>query len=234
MYEDGTATSWLHRVIVQLDASGAVSCRGGMPRVWLSKPVQTMSVPTLVTGNSNSGFNPASVLLLLAGTGVVALPQILQHRDPQRKLGISTSKTQQLHVPIDMILSCRTDDVLMLPEITQLCQEAYGDTAPGAKKAKAKASGLRRCTLLLTGPGAETHPFPDVNSCEAELVRLHSLPNAQVLQTRLTLELVSEALSRMAKPCRVVVSGPQGFNTAAKGMLLTANVAEGAITVLEA
>ena len=84
---------------------------------WLSKPVRTLRVPSLVheggIGDDGGGaFKPGSVLMLLAGTGVVALPQILHHRDPLYKLGISTPKRDQLHVPIDAVLSFREDDVL--------------------------------------------------------------------------------------------------------------------------
>jgi len=224
-YPDGDATSWLRR-IVESTASGSSA------RVWLAKPVQTLSVPALVS--RNSAFSPASVLLLLGGTGVVALPQILQHRDPQRNLGISTRKEHQLHVPIDLILSCRADDVLLLPEVTRLCREGCDADSQDPRGCDG-TKGLRRCTLLLTGTtSADRHPFPDGNDCEDELIQLQSLPNTQALRTRLTVKLVSEAVSRMPRPCRVVVSGPEGFNAAAREMLLAANVAEGAISVLEA
>ena len=65
--------------------------------------MKTLSLPSLVPGDG--AFTPASVLLLLAGTGVVALPQILQARDPARKLGISIPRRDQLAVPIDLLLS---------------------------------------------------------------------------------------------------------------------------------
>ena len=77
-------------------------------------------------------------LLLLAGTGIVALPQLLAHRDPARQLAISTARRDQLAVPIDLVLSCREDDVPLLPQIAQLC----GDGG--------EAGGVRHCTLLLT------------------------------------------------------------------------------------
>lgn len=110
--------------------------------MWLSQPVKTLSLPSLVAGDGT--FTPGSVLLLLAGTGVVALPAILQarcaspsacmlslhakslyltslslsaFRDPARKLGISIPRKNQLLVPIDLLLSCREDDVLMVPQL---------------------------------------------------------------------------------------------------------------------
>ena len=86
------------------------------------------------------------------------------------------------------------------------------------------------------GPACEAFPFPEPNSAghQAELETLQSLPNAQVLHTRLTVELVSEAMAHMPMPCRVVVSGPQGFNSAVREMLSSASVDDAAITILEA
>ena len=132
------------------------------------------------------------------------------------------------------MLSCRADDLLMLPEITELCQEAvdFSTKSPDAEVTK----GVRRATLLITGADAtvKTPPYPDITSFSADLERLKGLPNARVLGTRLALELVAEAVSRMPTPCRVVVSGPSGFNSAARSMLLGANVSDEAITILEA
>ena len=203
--------------------------------------------------------------------GVVALPQILQAREPARKLGISIPRRDQLAVPIDLLLSCREDDVLMAPQLTQWCQEACDSEDKKAKErakelerqqAKKDAGesdsdsddssdeeanapppadhgatvGLRRCTLLLTakGPPLPSPLFADGVNHEAECDKLQSLPNAQVLRTRLTQELVSEAMSRMPVPCRVVVSGPSSFNAAARSMLSELAVDSDAVTILEA
>ena len=270
-YPDGAATSWLHRTLIQSPTS--------MPRtgarVWLSQPVKTLSLPSLVAGDGT--FTPGSVLLLLAGTGVVALPQILQARDPSKKLGISVPRRDQLAVPIDLVLSCRDDDVLMVPQLTQWCQDACASEEKKAKErarqlelqqakrakkdagepvseedsdsddsdAKANAApptahgatiGLRRCTLLLTskGPPLPSPPFANGVSHETECDTLQSLPNAQVLRTRLTLELLSEAMARMPTPCRVVVSGPSSFNATAREMLSELAVDNDSITILEA
>ena len=87
-------------------------------------------MPGLVPDGTMSPPAPKSVLLLLAGTGVVALPQVLAHRDPARKLGISTPRRQTLHnVSVDLLLSCRSDDVLMLDEIAQWCREGATSAA---------------------------------------------------------------------------------------------------------
>lgn len=218
IYCGGAATSWLRNKMNQPSEPST-------PRVWLSQPLQTSTIPSLTNEPS---FTPASVSLLLGGTGVVALPQIVNHRDPYGKIGIAMKRSQQLHVPIDLILSCRADDVLLLPDIVHLCRE--GNHASGTK-------GLRRCTLLLTSTESckEQCPFPNVStdSIEGEVEELRNLPNGSVLNKRMSSELVLEAVSQMPKPCRVVVSGPSGFNSAARKMLLEANEDETTITILE-
>ena len=85
------------------------------------------------------------------------------------------------------------------------------------------AQGIRNCVLLVTGKngGACPAPFPDVvggDLAEAES-ELQGLENARIVRSRLTAALVAEAVVRMPQPCRVVVSGPDGFNAAARGML---------------
>ena len=97
--------------------------------------------------------------------------------------------------------------------------------------------GLRRCTLLLTGKGPPLASplFADGGvSHEAECEKLQSLPNAQVVRSRLTQALVSEAVARMPTPLRVVVSGPSSFNAAAREMLSELAVDNDSITILEA
>ena len=211
VYPDGACTSWLYRA--------------APARVWLSKPARTLRVPGLVA--DGGAFRPASVLLLLAGTGVVALPQILMHRDPMRQLAISTPKRDQLHVPIDVVLSCREDDVLLLPELARWCGDGDGG----------EASGVRHCALLLTPPAnAREPPFPDApagGAAEAERA-LHGLANARVVRSRLNPTILAEAFARMPQPCRVVVSGPGGFNSAAREMLLELVDDEEQITTLSA
>ena len=139
--------------------------------------------------------------------------------------------------PIDLLLSCREDDVLMVPQLTQWCQDACDCEERKAKErakqlelqeakqaaggsdsdsdsddsSKANAApptdhgatvGLRRCTLLLTGKGPPLSSplFAEGIGRENELDKLQSLPNAQVLRSRLALEHVSEAMSCMPMP----------------------------------
>ena len=80
VYPGGLASSWL--------------ARARPARVWLSTPQKTLHVPALVA--EGRAYRPASVLLLLAGTGAVALPQLLCHRDPIRLLGIPTPRRDQV------------------------------------------------------------------------------------------------------------------------------------------
>ena len=192
LYKDGAATSWLHRAAPK--------------QVWLSKPSRTMTVPGLVT-EGGSAFQPASVLLLLAGTGVVTLPQVLHHQDPLNTMHMYTPRRQQLLIPIDVILSFREDDVLHLKETAKYCRD--------------EKRGVRNCTVLLTAKNAEAPLFPDA-SCGGTLhaqAAVEGVSNARILRSRLRFQIVSEAVARMPKPCRVIVSGPAGFNNCARAML---------------
>lgn len=207
IYGNGVATSWLHSEAPK--------------EIWLSKPVRTLSVPGLATSGGME-FRPGSILLLLAGTGVVALPQILHHRDPYYKLGIATPRRDQLQVPVDAIFSFREDDVLCIPQIAEYCRGGEKD-------------GVRNATLLLTAKNADPPIFSGVKCgdlVEAESALGH-LSNARILRSRLTAELVAEAVQKMPTPCRVVVSGPDGFNSAAREML-KGRIPEDQVTVLSA
>ena len=88
------------------------------------------------------------------------------------------------------------------------------------------------------GAGANNPPpFPSVadgtgDAAHAEAA-LGPLPNATVVNERLSGALVAEAVARLARPCRVLVSGPGGFNAAATAMLADL-VEENEITVLSA
>lgn len=299
IYKDGAATSWFHRIAIQEQArtnltflsssSTASSTSSSSPelgpqpiRIWFSQPLQTLPVPSLTpttasaSSSSRSSISgPASILLLLAGTGIVALPQLLHHRDPIRNLGISTHRKKQLHIPFDLIFSCREDDVLMLSEIIQLLQEAHGHEGDTNTK------GLRHCILLLTTvkegasvregeavregetvregervgetktveKGESTtrsqishqnrYPFsisPELAGLHNEMIQtLEGLPNAQVIYSRITSDILAESSLRMPQPCRYLVSGPSSFNNAIRRMLTTEiNVEEEKITILEA
>ena len=218
VYPHGRATQWLHRETP--------------PCVRLSHPVRTLGVPTLVpNGGGGYGggyaFDPASVLLFLAGTGVVALPQVLAHRDPVHKLSMSTPARQQLRVPIDAILSFKEDDVLLLPELVAWCHQ-HVDSGD-------ECAGLRRCSMFLTSRNEGAVPFPGIeggDAPEAE-AKLSGLTNATVTRARLSAGAVAEAARRMPEPCRAVISGPAGFNSAVREMLARV-LDEDQITVLSA
>jgi len=221
VYNDGLLTDWLRRRTDPL-APGT--------RVWLSKPVRTLSVPSLAA-DDDDGFRPRSVLLLLAGTGVVALPQVLAHRDPLRKLGIGTPTYKRLLCPIDLIQSCREDDVLLLPEIREHCLEG---AKPGSRM-----RGLRSCTLLLTAAqgGAGAPPFQgklDEGKAPDPAAALAEVPNACVRVCRLDADIVATAIEKMDYPFRVVVSGNDTFNGAAKGFLDELQVPSNYVTMLSA
>ena len=238
VYPGGMASSWL--------------ARARPARVWLSTPQKTLHVPALVAEGRT--HRPASVLLLLAGTGVVALPQLLCHRDPTRQLGIPTPRRDQLHVPLDVVISSREDDVLLLPQLKQWCQgcnsgassgsggssgSTDGSGAGGAGGAGGnEARGVRRCTLLLTPPNQSEPPFPDAagtgDAAEAEGA-LHGLPNCRILRQQLSADVLVDATARMPRPCRVVVSGPGPFNAAARRMLVDGGlIDEEDVTILSA
>ena len=70
----------------------------------------------------------------------------------------------------------------------------------------------------------------------AALDALRALPNASVVEGRVTQELVDGELARARAlgACRVVVSGPEAFNKAVKTMLQAAGVERGRVSILEA
>ena len=179
---------------------------------------------------------------------MVALPQILHHRNPYFKLGIPTKRTSQLRIPIDLLLSCRNDDILMLSEVLEWCQEAVSNQAQvedSSWNADAKITvGIRNCTLLLTNGNQQKNdlPYPDFSSnSDVLLERLNALPNATVLRQEqgdkkriLNVDLIKKMVSNLILPCRVVVSGPSAFNSAVRLMLLESKLDEDYITILEA
>ena len=185
----------------------------------------------------DDGFRPRSVLLLLAGTGIVALPQILAHKEPHRLLGIPVPKSKQMQCAVDLIASFREDDVLLLQEIKQACVE-------GARP-HPRFRGLRSCTLLLAKEkkgegGVGGPPFGDVHRENDSMnyhVLLKDLPNAKVRHSRITKDIVADAIERLDYPapqCRIVVSGPDSFNNAARGFLGDCGVGSKQITILSA
>lgn len=194
IYDDGKATSWIHGLETNA-------------KVWLSKPVRTLSMPSLTEDESR--FRPGSVLLVLGGTGVVALPQILYHRRPIQHLAISTPRRSQLHVPIDLILSCREDDILLLAEIAAFCKDGLQN----------HITGLRQCTLLLTPAKSSQKSFFVPPTLLDPDVLFRDLPNARIVRSRLSPPILAKAVAHLQHPSRVVVSGPDNFNITARAIL---------------
>ena len=166
-------------------------------------------------------------------------------------------------MPLDVLVSSREDDVLLLPQLRQWCQGCNGGgsgnggggnggggngAGPGGGGGGAggggggtggdAARGVRRCTLLLTPPNQSEPPFPEAegrgDAAEAEGA-LHGLPNCRILRQQLSADLLVDATARMPRPCRVVVSGPGPFNAAARRMLVDGGlVDEEDVTILSA
>jgi hypothetical protein len=224
VYSDGQLSSWLNRRSNSHEGND-------QPKFWLSKPLRTLSVPSLVPDDGIE-FRPASLLLLLAGTGIVALPQILAHREPFRLLGIATPKYKQLNCPIDLIQSCREDDVLLLPQIKEYCKEGL--------KQHPQNRGLRHYKLLLTEGerGEDVRPpfhgrFDATDAVQYDDA-LKDVANAIILKTRLNEDIVADAIGGMELPCRVIVSGPDTFNDAARRFLDACGVDSSHVTILAA
>jgi len=201
VYNDGEATSWLSRQPLGT-------------RIWLSQPLRTLGVPSLVPQSelNETGFRPASCLLLLAGTGIVVAEQVLHHTETGKCFGASPALTS----PIRLIQSCRSDDVLLTAELLGWCNKGK----------------LESWSLLLTEAQAGMTPFPDAKG--SDLTPLTSCPHVAVFHCRLSRELIQKELGLCPKPCRVVVSGPAGFNAACKSMLQDVGCETGAVTILSA
>ena len=168
----------------------------------------------------------------------------MAHQDPIRMLGLSTPRRNQLHCPIDVIVSYREDDQLMLPELKEWCTQ-YNDSV-NARVTK----GVRNLTILTTqAKGNSTLPFEfdcnkknnnengDNNKEEKGDIAMEeesSPPNIRVLPLhRLNQRLVEDSVAEMIHPCRILVSGPSSFNGAAREFLSDL-VEPGQVTVLPA
>ena len=231
-YHNGAATSWL------LNIYNDSLLNSTKPYIWLSQPLRTLSVPNLIFKEREVDSKAQSIFLLLGGTGIVILPQILHHRNPIHCLGIATHSKYQLKIPLDLIFSCRKDDILLLQSISDLCRKS---------QAEGDAKGLRRCTLLLTNADdveSESvsssqvfHPFEnfsDQAEIDSTLHALEDLTNVKIIYNRLTKDVIGDFISEMSSPYRVIVSGPSGFNVTAREILVTSHVDENNITILEA
>ena len=215
IYNDGQLTSWLKqsRMNSESNITGTT--------LYLSKPIKTLSLPNL-TPDEYDGFKPSSILLLLAGTGIVALPQILAHREPYRLLGIPTPRSKQLQCPIDLVFSCRDDDLFLLGYILDACKEAK-------LKHPKKYKGLRHCTLLITTGTTKQNgisttevplPFPNYsNESTSSLLQQLQQNDVIIHKYRLNKDIISKSIEKMVEPCRVLVSGPDSYNQAARELL---------------
>jgi len=221
----GLATRWLHSVSAPPPAAGAGAAAGTAAAagggagavVWLSRPMKTLHVPSLSLDQQYINRKHASVLLLVAGTGVVAVPQVLHHARAGSCFGPRPPITS---TPVHVMYSCRSDDALLVPELAGWCKDG----------------SLARCTVLVTpAHAAAAAPFPDVADVDVASA-FATVDSAVCVNARLSPELVRAELSQMQKPHRVVVSGPEGFNAAVKAMLsqIDDELGAAAVTVLSA
>ena len=127
---------------------------------------------------------------------------------------------------MSLVYSCRSDDALLIPELAGWCRSGL----------------LERCVVLLTDPRPHSPapaaalapvPFPEVAPTDAAAA-LAAVDNASCIRGRLSLGLLRAELQRMDRPRRVVVSGPAGFNGAARGLLEQCGVEADAVTILSA
>ena len=148
--------------------------------------------------------------------------------------------------PIDVLLSFREDDVLMLPELTSWCRE--GAAGPVSSPYGMTHEGVRHCTVFLTPPAVKPSgdpsgdpsglPFPnhlhgsstDADNALASLAKFADVRRGR----RLDAEIVEAAVARMPPPVRVVVSGPSAFNGAAREYLRELMDVEKHVTILAA
>ena len=63
---------------------------------------------------------------------------------------------------------------------------------------------------------------------------LRDVPNSTAMKARLSEEIVAGAVSRLERPYRVVVSGPDSYNDAARGYLDECGVDRKFVTILSA
>ena len=259
----GLATEWLHHLSAAAMEAAATKVAGGDAAaggavdgtgaagagamVWLSKPMKTLHVPSLAADEKYINRKHASILLLVAGTGVVAVPQVglatpadglpsHLHPSPSHLVfDLSPILGQVLHhahkatcfggrsppvtQPVSVIYSCRSDDALLVPELAGFCRDG----------------ALARCTLMVTASQPIAAPFPDVADVDVAAA-FSELGNAICVNARLSVETLRAELSLLAKPLRVVVSGPEGFNAACKTMLkqIDDDLGAEAVTVLSA
>lgn len=193
IYDDGLATKWLSKQPLGT-------------KFWLSEPKLTLYVPSLVPQlDDNKLGSPNSVLLLLAGTGLVVGSQLLQHVNAALKC------------PVSLVYACRRDDFL------------GHDIAQSLEMGK-----LQRALVLVSPPttSSASVAFPEGPSGEVQLAhpkaRVHE---GRLSEDLLRDEL---AVLTTWSPTRVVVSGPASFNAFASNLLSVCGVAKEAVTILSA
>jgi len=88
--------------------------------------------------------------------------------------------------------------------------------------------------VLTEAQEVQTTPFPDVEGVDADIAEFSALENATVVRSRISFDHMEIELKSLQDPCRIVVSGPAGFNSAVKEMLCKNGIASEAVTILEA
>lgn len=167
---------------------------------------------------------------------------MLHHSDPTTCFGTNASPTPPLRVPVSLVYACRADDVLMGGEVEAWCAAATGrarlhrfvlavsDVSPPAHGDAAE--GAAASAAAPAAPFASQAPPP------AEWAPLSALPNASRVAHRVTRELLLAELTALEQstggPCRVVVSGPAGFNGAVREMLVACSADLEMVTILSA
>ena len=159
--------------------------------------------------------------------------QVLHHADPRTCFGTGNPRNPPtIKSPISLIYACRGDDVLMREDIARWCDAS-------------KQGRLERCVLAVSGSGHnDALPFPDYgapaaadgSSVSEDLSTLASLPNVATAEGRVTADMIQRELTlhHARGSFRVVVSGPESFNSAVKGMLAASGVPQNAATILSA
>jgi len=218
IYRTGAATSWLFKQPIG-------------SHFWLSQPHKTLSVPSLVADVTH--VTPAfvrhdSVLLVLGGTGIVTVPQVLQHSDPAACFSTcgATSARPPLTSPVSLVYACRCDDMLLVEELATWCSSSSGFPR------------LQRCVIAVSPSSEEAPVYMDSRSSVTEnLAKLAAVPNMSVVNSHVTQEMLLRELKPLQSAdffCRVVVSGPEAFNAAVKEMLVNIGVGAETVTVLSA
>ena len=203
----GCATSWLHRV-------SANTGKASVTEFWLSRPMQTMHVPSLTTGTQNINRKHESVLLIVAGTGVVVVPQIMHHASMETCFG----GRPPIKVPVSVIYSCRRDDALLIPEMVNWCRDGF----------------IQRCVVAITDPKPSAAAFPYIKDVDVEAA-FGDLTNASsIIKGHLSVNILQAELKKLKEPLRVVITGPESFNGAVRSMLEQIGVGLDAITILSA